>query len=785
MCQTPTADQTYAAMAENFEHWEIIKDVIDQLIDLMLNHRQSGHPGGSRSKVHMLVASTLGLMRWDIRDPSKRFADRFVLVAGHTAPAIYAMLATYHEALRRRREATGDAKYGVRHGDEWRLSWQDLLTLRSHGGLPGHVEMEGKILFCKFNTGPSGHGAPAAAGEAMALKRAGAGDVKVWAVDGEGGHTTGAWHETKNSAFGLGLDNLHVLLDWNDYGIDDNAISSVVNGGPQQWFEPYGFHVHGAEQGSEWDSVSRALSGLTAGDNPKHAPGCAWFKTIKGRGYIVTGNKSHGKAHGPNSELFWQIRKEFADKYGVEWEGFGEGKPATAEAFREQTAKNMEIALSVLTEKHPETMEYLADRLVELGDSVPVELETFRLPDDKNPLSDPQLWAYQSYPAEVFCEPGETAPNRKGLDKFGAWINGYCREHYGRPLFLACSADLADSTNISGFRKDWGETKGYGWYDREHNPEGVLLPQMITEFTNSGLTAGIASVNMAADPEKTFNGFYAASSTYGSFVYLKYGLMRLFSQLAQDCDLKVGKVLWIAGHSGPETAEDSRTHFGIFSPGVTQLFPDGHVIDIHPYEPNEVPVMIAAAMASDAPIVALHLTRPGITVPDREALGIPSHYAAAKGAYIIRDYEPGPRMGCLIVQGTMSTVNTIAILPELKKANLNVKIVAAPSPQLFAQQSDEYRDSVLSDADKVDSTVISNRSRRLMADWIFTRDGYEYAMTSDWDDRWRTGGSVEEIIAEAHLSPEWLLRGIQKFVASRERRLQRLAQSAAIALAGS
>ena len=49
-------------------------------------------------------------------------------------------------------------------------------------------------------------------------------------------------------------------------------------------------------------------------------------------------------------------------------------------------------------------------------------------------------------------------------------------------------------------------------------------------------------------------------------------------------------MLWVAGHSGPETAEDSRTHFGIFATGVTQLFPDGHVIDLHPWEYNEVPV---------------------------------------------------------------------------------------------------------------------------------------------------------------------------------------------------
>ena len=49
--------------------------------------------------------------------------------------------------------------------------------------------MAGKTLFLKFNTGPSGHGSPAAAGEALALKRAGAGGVKVFAFEGEGGLT--------------------------------------------------------------------------------------------------------------------------------------------------------------------------------------------------------------------------------------------------------------------------------------------------------------------------------------------------------------------------------------------------------------------------------------------------------------------------------------------------------------------------------------------------------------------------------------------------------------------
>ena len=54
---------------------------------------------------------------------------------------------------------------------------------------------------------------PPAAGEAMALKRAGAGEVKVFVMEGEGGLTPGASHETKNSAWGLGLDNLVFWVD--------------------------------------------------------------------------------------------------------------------------------------------------------------------------------------------------------------------------------------------------------------------------------------------------------------------------------------------------------------------------------------------------------------------------------------------------------------------------------------------------------------------------------------------------------------------------------------------
>jgi transketolase len=59
--------------------------------------------------------------------------------------------------------------------------------------------------------------------------------------------------------------------------------------------------------------------------------------------------------------------------------------------------------------------------------------------------------------------------------------------------------------------------------------------------------------------------------------------------------------------------------------------------------------------------------------------------------------------------------------------------------------------------------------------WLSSKVAEEYAMTSDWDNRWRTGGSLDEVIAEAHLDPDSLWEGISRFARDREVRLGRLA----------
>lgn len=766
---------TYQDTTKVFAHWEKTKDIVDQLIDLILNYRQSGHPGGSHSKTHIFISLLLsGIMRWDIRHPEKPFADRFVLGAGHAAPLVYCTLAVFNEALRIKYQQTADSRYAIPNADEQALFWEDLLTFRRLNGLPGMAEMSGKTLFLRFNTGPSGHGTPPAAGMAVALKRSGANNVRVFLLEGEAGLTTGASYETMLSAWGLKLDNLYFLVDWNNFGIDEHPIDQSIYGTPSNWFSAYGWRVFHTESGCDWDAINQLWHSMVESHNPDQLPTMAWVKTQKGRAYLKHNHLSHGAPHKINTPLFWETKRSFSKKYQITFANFGEPAPDDPEELMAEFRENLQRVINVLHTDQT-LVDYLANRLVTLGECVPQQIPSFSLGKQNNPYEDEQLYDYQTYPHNLFVSPGTHISNREALAKWGAWVNAFGAKKYNRPLFLACSADLAESTRVNGFAEAFGDFPGYGWWGRYGTPQGVLLPQEITEFANAGIMAGMATVNFAPNPQETFDGFWGICSTYGAFSYLKYGMMRLFSQISQVSPLKMGKVIWVAGHSGLSTADDGLTHFGIFSPGVTQLFPTGSVINLYPWEHNEVPVLLGAALRQPAPIVVLHLTRQSITIPNRHLVGMPSHMAAATGAYIVRPYDTNyPHQGTIIVQGTTAMESVVKILPLLTKQKLNVKIVCVTSPQLFAAQPKAYRQQVLSAADCLDSTVISTHARVLMQEWLFTQIGAEYVLSPDWDNRWRTGGTMEEVVNDAHLSPEWVMAGIKRFAHERNERLSQI-----------
>jgi transketolase len=61
-----------------------------------------------------------------------------------------------------------------------------------------------------------------------------------------------------------------------------------------------------------------------------------------------------------------------------------------------------------------------------------------------------------------------------------------------------------------------------------------------------------------------------------------------------------------------------------------------------------------------------------------------------------------------------------------------------------------------------------------MADWVFNSLSEEYSLSSDHDDRWRSGGNLDEVLDEAHLSPDWVLKYVERFASERSERMSQL-----------
>ena len=187
-------------------------------------------------------------------------------------------------------------------------------------------------------------------------------------------------------------------------------------------------------------------------------------------------------------------------------------------------------------------------------------------------------------------------------------------------------------------------------------------------------------------------------------------------------------------------------------------------------------MLLGAALKLDAPIVALHLTRPAVEIPDRAKAGhaLPLRGGPRRLRRARLSTGPAAGRGGDCPGDQRHGDHRSRSCPSWTQRGLNVKIVCATSPQLFALQPEAYREQVLSPEDWADSTVITTQARWLMHDWLFNKVSEEYALSADWDNRWRTGGTLDEVIDEAHLSPHWVLKGIERFVHERADRLARI-----------
>jgi len=832
----PTIDSLVSPLAPlrspyDREHLEDVGFMTCMTLVLLGNYAQTGHFGGPLAYTPYnvaahLVGPDLGGLRYDYRRPKHPYGDKFMLAAGHCIPTCYALWMIMGQALARKYEATGDRRYyvdphvamlpvdalGFRRGagalktllQDQKLADHPLFAQAKGRGiraLSGHAES----IDCTndVNGGPSGIGIATAAGKAAFWDIAGAPTLsspKVIAFEGEFALTEGHAQELKTQALALSVGKrLRVLVSSNNAGIDDRLLGGVIPARfdryrlVDQWTS-YGWNVFTLDDGNDYAQIVAALKTMEDWDPADRRPMVVIGNTVKGFWPAAAGGKitgygdqvvsypSHPYAFKMNSPYFVALAETFERHYGVQFAGIRDGAVSDTRERLIQFKTNVDVVMSLLDRKG--LGDWLADRLVELGDSVKDDLP-LRIDVRHDPFLDERLrvanlpeepqkvkaknrlsGAEKEVSIALFKKPGEVAGTRRAISEILKWMN-YVTDN----RFFTIAADLSESINL-----EHGNL--WGHYDPEDNPLGTRLKAAIEEAGNVSTAIGLVSQSASVDPAK-FAGVWAISGTYGAFTPLMYTPARVWSQQNQDSRFRVGVLHILSGHSGPETAADARTHFGIFAPQVWKLFPRGQAINLNFWDYNDVaPGYFAAAeIAARDPkvgIITIEVARPDFAVADRSKFADADLRAAAKGFYVIRDFAPGkPKHGYVITQGSSSTVNLVHSLPKLEADGINVKVIAAISEELFDRQPEAYRRSVLPPEALYDAMVVSTGTRRMMPVRNLGPLTDEYSLTSDWDNQWLTGGLEPDVIAEAHLDPASILAGIQRFARDREQRIAR------------
>lgn len=242
---------------------------------------KSGHPGGSLSIADTLTYLYFNKMNVYPDKPDEPSRDRFVLSKGHTAPALYSVLA-----------------------NRGFFSTEELKSLRHIGALlQGHPCIH--IPGVDMSSGSLGQGISAACGMALSAKISND-SYRVYTVLGDGEIQEGQVWEAAMFAAHYKLDNLVAIVDNNGLQID-GRVADVMSPYPiVDKFKAFGWHVIEMDA-HDFDSIDAAFN---EAEKISGQPVAIIQKSIKGKGIsFMEDNVSwHGAA--PNAEQYEQAKSE-------------------------------------------------------------------------------------------------------------------------------------------------------------------------------------------------------------------------------------------------------------------------------------------------------------------------------------------------------------------------------------------------------------------------------------------------------------------------------------------
>ncbi len=531
--------------------------------------------------------------------------------------------------------------YSLLHLTGYDLSIEDLKDFRQlHSKTPGHPEF-GDTPGVETTTGPLGQGLANAVGMALAERMLAAQfnkddlnivDHHTYVFVGDGCLMEGISHEACSLAGTLELGKLIVFYDDNGISIDGKTDGWFTDDTPGR-FRAYGWDVIESADGHDAAQIKSAIE-LARKENSKPTLVCC--KTIIGWG--APNKQGTGDVHG--APLGADEIKLVREKLNWSHEPFQIPDTIYSEwnAVKqgEQAESQWQERYAAYKAKYPELAEEFIRRTSGML---------------------PANWQAEAQKViQAAVDEKKTVATRKAselaLDGFAKLL----------PEVVGGSADLTPSNNTW-----WSGSKDVTTTDTSGN----YIRYGVREFGMSAINSGIA----------LHGGFIPYSATFLVFSDYSRNALRMAALMKL-------RNIFIFTHDSIGLGEDGPTHQAVEQTSTLRMIPNMSLWRTADTVESAVAWKHAIERA-DGP-TCLIFSRQNLPFLERTKQQVD---AVAKGGYVLHDCEGIPEL-IMIAAGSEVSI-TLSAAQQLAQLGKRVRVVSMPSTDVFDQQEDDYKESVL------------------------------------------------------------------------------------------
>lgn len=596
----------------------------------------SGHPGTAMALAPVMYALWQNDLKYDPADPIWPGRDRFVLSVGHASMLLYSTI--YLTGIR---DVVKDKVL-----DTPSLTLEDLKQFRqANSKTPGHPEYR-HTAGIETTTGPLGQGCGNSVGMAMAERYLAAHynrpgfdlfDYHTYVFCGDGDMMEGVSSEAASMAGHLGLGNLIWLYDSNQISIEGSTDLAFTENVAER-FRAYKWHVVTVNDVNDLAAVGKALEEARS---VKDRPSLIVMHTVIGYG----APKKAGKASAHGEPLGEEEIAGAKKAYNWPWSDAFHVPEGVLEHFQEGLGKRGAAARA--------EWYALFDRYTNEYPKEAAELRAIferRLPEGWD--KDIPKWDADAKGVASRASSGKA-------------INAVAKNI---PWMMGGSADLSPSTKTNLTFEGAGSFQPPQWGG---SYAGRNVHFGIREHAMGSICNGLA---------------LAGLRTYGSGFLIFSDYMKAPIRLSALMELPV---IYIFTHDSIGVGEDGPTHQPIEQ--LAQLRATPGIMTIRPGDANEVSEAWRTLIPQTHKPAVLILSRQNLPTLDRSKYACAS--GVAKGAYVLASCEGKPDVILMASGSEVSLV--VEAYEKLTAEGIKARVVSFPSFDLFEEQDQAYRDSVL------------------------------------------------------------------------------------------